>query len=268
MVSRMHGTETPFSAAARPGRRVGHAVEVHDAIGSTNDRARELLAVDGGEGVAVVAELQTAGRGRRGRTWSSAAGRNLTMSVAVRPRLAAADAGRLGMAVALAARAACLAVTDIDLKWPNDLVAPDGRKVGGLLLETLVDADRVSGAVIGIGINANWPTSELPDELIGSATSLGDLAGTSVDRGALLERLLAHLDAELSALEAGEDPLDRYRRACATLGRGVTVEVGGRTVVGMAVAIDASGALVVEGDEGTETITSGEVVRVRAAVPA
>ena len=190
------------------------------------------------------------------------------MSVAVRPRLAAAAAGQLGMAVALAARAACLPVTDIELKWPNDLVAPDGRKVGGLLLETLIDADRVSAAVIGIGINVNWRAAEMPGELAGSATSLGELSGAPVDRGTLFGRLLDHLAAELSSVEAGHDPVDRYRGVCATLGSGVTVEVGDRTIVGVAVSIDASGGLVIESEGGIEMVASGEVVRVRPAVPA
>lgn len=263
----MDRTGTAFDAAARPGRRIGHAIEVHEAIGSTNDRALERLEADGAEGTAIVAELQTAGRGRRGREWVSPAGRNLTMSVAIRPRLAAADAGRLGMAVALAARAACLPVTRIDLKWPNDLVAPDGRKVGGLLVETRVDADRLSLAVIGIGMNVNWHTADMPDDIAASATSLADLSGASLDRGALLARLLETLDEEIAAVEDGHDPVGRYRDACATIGRGVTVELGGRTIDGRAVGIDPSGSLVVEVDGRRQTITSGEVVRVRPAVP-
>jgi BirA family biotin operon repressor/biotin-[acetyl-CoA-carboxylase] ligase len=260
--------ETPFAAAARPGRRIGHAVELHETIGSTSDRARELLHGPGGAGTAVVAELQTDGRGRRGRTWTSPAGRNLTVSVAFRPTLVASDAWRLGLAVALAARDACRTVAPVDLKWPNDLVAHDGRKAGGLLIETMVDGDRVSAATIGIGINVNWAPAEMPAEIAGSATSLAELAGAPVDRGALLAELLDRLEAELAAIEAGRSPLDRYRAACRTLGSEVTVEVGSRTIEGEAVAIDDTGALVVKTLSGRETVTSGEVVRVRPAMPA
>ena len=268
MVCGMDPAATPFAAAARAGRRIGHAVEVHEALGSTSDRARDLLAVAHGAGTAVVAELQTDGRGRRGRTWTSPSGRNLTVSVAYRPRLAASDAWRLGMAVALAARDACRTVAAIDLKWPNDLVAGDGRKVGGLLLETEIDGEAVSAVIIGIGINVNWDIVEMPPEISRSATSLGELAGATVDRGALLGTLLERLDVELAGLETGASPLDRYRAACRTIGSEVDVEVGSRIIRGTAVSIDGAGALVVQTASGRETVTSGEVMRVRPAVPA
>lgn len=268
MVRGMDRVETLFAAAARPGRRIGHAVELHEKIGSTSDRARELLDVEGGAGTAVVAELQTDGRGRRGRAWASPAGRNLMVSLAVRPRLAARDAWRLGLAVALAACDACRTVAPVDLKWPNDIVARDGRKVGGLLIETVIDGDRLGAAIIGIGINVNWAVAEMPAEIAGSATSLLELAGTPVDRGALLAELLDRLDAELAGLDAGRSPLDRYRAACRTLGAAVTVEAGSRAIEGVAAAIDDLGALVVETPSGPVTVTSGEVVRVRPALPA
>ena len=268
MVLAMDRSESSFAAAAHPARRIGHAVEVHEAIGSTNDRARELLDAAGGPGTAVVAELQTDGRGRRGRTWNSPAGRNLMVSVAYRPRLVASSAWRLGLAVALAARDSCRTVAPVDLKWPNDLVSGDGRKVGGLLLETVIDAEQVAAAIIGVGINVNWAVAEMPPEIAGSATSLAELAGRRVDRAALLAALLDRLDVELAAIEAGESPLDRYRAACRTLGSEVTVEVGSRAIAGTAAEIDDAGALVVETPSGRETVTRGEVVRVRAAVPA
>ena len=268
MVRAMDRLETPFAAAARPGRRIGHAVELHQAIGSTSDRARELLDRAGGAGTAVVAELQTAGRGRRGRTWISPPGRNLMLSVAYRPRLGAAEAWRLGLAVALAARDACRTVAPIDLKWPNDLVDGDGRKVGGVLIETMLDGESVRTATIGIGINVNWAVDDMPPEIAASATSLVERCGATVDRGTLLAALLERLDVELGAIEAGASPLDRYRAACRTLGSEVTVEVGARTISGVAVAIDEAAALVVETSSGRETVSSGEVVRVRAAVPA
>ena len=262
----MHESQSPFPAAARPGRRIGHSVEVHAEIGSTNDRARELLAA--GEGTAVVAELQTHGRGRRGRAWTSPPQRNLMVSVALRPRLAASDAWRLGLAAALASRDACRSVAAVDLKWPNDLVARDGRKVGGLLVETMLEGEGVREAVIGVGINVNWAVAEMPAEIAGSATSLMELSGHPVDRGALLACLLENLDHEVSAVEAGASPLERYRAACATLGEVVAIEAGGRRIEGRAVGLDDAGALVVATRDGTETVTGGEVVRVRRAVPA
>ena len=264
----MSDTPSELAAAARPGRRIGHRVEVHAAIGSTNDRARELLAVPDGEGVAVVAEEQIAGRGRRGRRWTSPPGLNLLVSVGTRPRLRAADAWQLGQAVALAARAACDGVAPVAVKWPNDLVDTDGHKLGGVLVETAVDGARLADAVIGIGLNVNWRAVDMPAELRGSATSLADLAGATVDRADLLGRLLAALEDELDAIEGGRSPLKRYRSACATLGSEVEVDLGASTVRGTAVDLDGTGALVIASGDRRVAVASGEVVRTRSSVPA
>lgn len=254
-----------FTDAARGGRRIGHAVEVHATIGSTNDRARALLASPSGEGTVVVAEEQTLGRGRRGRTWTSPPGRNLTMSVGLRPRLAASDAWQLGEAAGLAARNACSTVAPVWLKWPNDVIADDGRKLGGLLVETAIDGGSVAEAVIGIGINANWAVSEMPEEIAPTATSLGSLTGSEVDRVALLGRLLDELDEELRRIESGESPLVRYRDACRTIGASVAVDLGTHEVRGLATGIDDHGGLEVRTAEGLVTVATGEVVHARAA---
>lgn len=259
---------TDFARAARPGRRIGHRVEIHEVIDSTSDRARDLLEAGGVEGVAIVAEEQRAGRGRRGRTWTSPPGRNLMLSVALRPQLAVDDAWQLGQAAALATREACLAVAPVALKWPNDVVSEDGRKVGGLLIETALDEGRVAAAVIGIGLNVNWDPAEMPPEFAGTASSLAQLAAGPVDRVALLDRLLDALDAEVAAIESGRSPLERYRAACSTVGAEVVVEVGQSRIEGRATQIDASGALVVATPGGLRRLTSGEVTRVRPAVPA
>jgi BirA family biotin operon repressor/biotin-[acetyl-CoA-carboxylase] ligase len=243
--------------------RIGHAIEAHRSIGSTNDRARDLLTQADGDGRIVVAEEQTAGRGRRGREWLSPPGLNLLVSVALRPRIAAADAWQLGLAAALAAAEACAATAPVTLKWPNDLVGgSSARKVGGLLIETMADGDRLSGAVVGIGINANWRRDDMPVDLRETATSLEDLGPGPVDRIALLGRLLEALETELDAIEAGRSPLDRYRARCSTLGQLVSVATADGTVTGRAVDLDRSGALVVEADDGRHVISSGEVLRV------
>ena len=249
----MLASAEPFADVARPGRRVGHRVEWHASICSTNDRARALLAEPDGPGTAVVADQQLAGRGRRDRRWTSPPGLNLMVSVGLRPRITAADAWMLGQAVALAARGACAADAVVGLKWPNDLVSADGRKLGGMLLETTIHEEKLTTAVIGIGINVNWRVADMPSEL----------AGRDVDRRALLERLLSGLDAEIGAIEAGVAPLDRYRAACTTIGQRVAVDLGTRTVMGLAAGLDGRGGLVLETDGGPLTVTSGEVVRTR-----
>jgi len=267
MVRPMLGSAEPFAEVAQPGRRVGHRVETHASIVSTNDRARALLDEPGGEGTAVVAEEQLAGRGRRGRSWTSPPGVNLTLSVGLRPRLSATEAWMLGPAVALAARRACAPDAGVALKWPNDLVAADGRKLGGLLVETTLLGDELAAAVLGIGINVNWRVADMPAELAESATSLAELAHRDVDRAALLGRLLCELDVEVASIESGASPLDRYRDACMTIGQLVTVVTGSGVVAGRAVDLDARGALVVDTGGGAVTVTTGEVVRARPGAP-
>ena len=251
-------------------RRIGHRVERHPSIGSTNDRARELLAEADGDGAVVAADEQTAGRGRRGRTWQSPPGRNLYLSVALVPALAAVDAWRLGLATALAVAGACETVAPVALKWPNDIVAAgDGRKVGGLLIETIAEADRLRGAVLGIGINVNWRRSEMPAELREEATSLADLAGASVDREELLGRLLDTLETEVAAIEAGDSPLERYRARCSTLGATVEVETAEGTVHRARGRPRRDRGAGRRGRQGRRHVVSGgEVTRVRPAVPA
>lgn len=257
-----------WTAAARPGQRIGHAVEVHARIGSTNDQARKLLERPGGEGTFVVAEIQDAGRGRRGRAWVSPPGVNLTASVGLRPRVAARDAWQLSLAVALAARDACLPHAPVSLKWPNDLVGPGEAKLGGILIETVLDGEALVSAVVGLGINVNWRRAEMPSELAGAATSLRELSGTLLDRAALLSHLAEALEHRIAAVEAGLSPVEAYRAACSTLGALVTVETPEGPVTGRARAIDDHGALLVEGPHGTTRVPSGELLRLRPAAVA
>lgn len=250
--------------ALRPSARIGRTIEHHETIGSTNDRARELLADPDADGAVVVADEQTAGRGRRGRTWVSPPGTNLLMSVVLHPRLDAHDAWQLGFGAALAAAAACAQVAPVRLKWPNDLVDVGGRKLGGLLVETVIEDDRLAGAVLGIGINVNWGRDDMPPEIAAGATSLANLRGDHVDRASLLADLLERMEAELDALERGRSPLERYRAACATLGAMVVVATPERAIQGRAVDLDGTGGLVIEGTDGTRTtVAAGEVLRVK-----
>ena len=121
-----------WASAADSGRRVGHAIEFHQCVGSTNDRARLALREPGGEGRAIVADRQTSGRGRHGRRWLSPRAANLLVSVPLRPALSAADGWQLGAAAALAACTAVEPEIHLLVKWPNDLYTADGLKVGGI----------------------------------------------------------------------------------------------------------------------------------------
>jgi BirA family biotin operon repressor/biotin-[acetyl-CoA-carboxylase] ligase len=261
-------TEPAWPMAADLGRRIGHAVEFHPEIGSTHDRARQALAEPDGEGLAVVAELQTAGRGRRGRTWSSPAGVNLMVSVGVRPRIEAAHAGLLGIVAALAVRDASAGLVpdaELRVRWPNDVVAADGRKLAGLLVETALEEGRLSEAIIGCGINVNWPQAEMPDGVRERATSLMELAGGAIDRVALLSAVLDALDAGVKALERGESPVARLAAVSALDGRQVTVDLGSDRLEGTAAGISDQGLLLLDTEAGRVALAVGEVVAVRDA---
>jgi BirA family biotin operon repressor/biotin-[acetyl-CoA-carboxylase] ligase len=260
-----------WSRAADPVRRIGRAVEFHAEIASTNDRARAALAEPGGEGLAVVADLQTAGRGRRGRTWISPAGANLLVSVAWRPTIAPRLVGLLGAAAAVAVRDACASFApdaELSIRWPNDLVDRTGRKVAGLLVETALERGELAEVVVGIGINVNWLPAEMPPEIGESATSLQALLGAPVDRVLLLGRVLDGLDAEARSLEQGESPVPRLRATSWLDGRAVEVDTGGTTITGQAAGIADDGSLLLDAELGRVALSVGEVVRVQEPMPA
>ncbi len=254
-----------WTRAADPARRVGRIVEFHAEIGSTNDRARAALGQPGGDGLAVVTDLQTAGRGRRGRTWISPPGANLLFSVGLRPATASPLAGLLGIAAALSVRDACASfVPDAGLaiRWPNDVVDRDGGKVAGLLVETALEGGELVEAVVGIGINVNWLPSEMPAEIEGRATSLLALSGTPIDRVELLRRALDALGAEVEALERGEAPLARLRASSWLDGRRIEVDTGAEMISGRAAGIADDGSLLLDTELGRIALSVGEVARV------
>jgi BirA family biotin operon repressor/biotin-[acetyl-CoA-carboxylase] ligase len=224
-----------------------------------------------------VADAQTAGRGRQGRSWTAPPGAALLVSAGFRPvDLPLRHAWRLGAVVALAMLdaaedAAGLRDGTLWLKWPNDLVAdgPDGRllKVAGVLGETALADDRVESAVVGIGVNADWRQRDFPPELAPSMTSLLELSGgRPIDRDALLDGWLARLEPRYEALRAGRFDAGGWSTRQRTTGHRVEVETGGDLVAGIAQGVDPeSGSLLVEDRlRGTpRSIGSGEVVRCR-----
>ncbi|MBI2709517.1 MAG: biotin--[acetyl-CoA-carboxylase] ligase [Actinobacteria bacterium] len=254
--------------------------------GSTNADVIDLARQGAGEGVVVVADHQTAGRGRRGRSWAAPPGASLLVSVLLRPP--ARVAGMVTMAAAAAAAEAVAVVAGVEarLKWPNDLVWPgDGsapdRKLAGLLAEAdwPPGSDVAAGwrapaageravVVVGMGLNVDWP-EPLPDDLAGIAVALNQICGRRVDREALLVEWLRRLDTHYGALVASGDPaplLADWRQRSATLGRPVRVDVGNEDVSGTAVDVTADGRLVVETPDGARrTLAVGDVVHLRPA---
>jgi len=230
-------------------RVIGGPFLYHEEVASTNAEARSL-AIDGAsEGTVVVAESQTAGRGRLGRRWLSPAGQGLLFSVVLRPPLPMSDVHLLTLVVACAAARAIESMADvpIDIKWPNDLFSGD-RKVGGILLEIGGTQDVVDWVVVGIGINVNTDLSELPAAVSRTAGSLKSASGTAVDRNELLARVLLQLDVEYTAALAFgfARALDGFRERDYLLGRDISVQTKDGPVSGRAAGINERGALIMQ----------------------
>jgi BirA family biotin operon repressor/biotin-[acetyl-CoA-carboxylase] ligase len=249
-----------------------------DSVDSTNRYLLDLARQGAPEGVVVVADHQSAGRGRLGRRWEAPAGANLLTSVLLRPDLPADRRYLASAVVALAAADGAGTTTGVtlDLKWPNDLLAGDGRKVAGILAEADLDgaADssppRRPAIVVGVGINVNWPATdaELPAELVGTATSLCQLAGGPVDRSSLFNALLAALEpraADLGTPDGRRRQVKELRARCTTLGAQVRVEVPGGSFEGTATGLTDEGHLLVDQAGILRTVVAGDVVHVRAA---
>jgi len=238
------------------------AVHWVEETGSTNADLLALARDGAAEGAVLVADHQTAGRGRSGRTWTAPPNASVLLSVLVRPAPHLAGLSTMAMGLGAADAIESVARFRPRLKWPNDLVWPgDGsapdRKLAGILAEAHWPSAGDPAVVVGIGINVNWPT-ELPDDLAEIATAVNHVAGHDVDRELLLVDLLLHFDRRYD--ELGSDALlDAWRTSSATLGRRVRVDLGTEQIEGVAEDITAEGHLVVDG----RAITAGDVVHLR-----
>jgi len=226
-------------------------------VDSTNAEALRLAASGEPEGLVVVADSQTAGRGRLGRSWWAEPGTALLASWLTRPAL---DPERwplfsLVAGVAAARAASASGGVDVRLKWPNDLLI-NGHKLGGILAES----DARGGVVVGLGLNVRQ--TAFPGELRASATSLAASGGRVPARAWLLAATLSAFGAHMSAPESA---LDDYRKMCDTLGLRVRVERSdSEPVEGEAVSLTETGALVLATSSGDVVVTSGDVVHLRS----
>ncbi|MGH2523608.1 MAG: biotin--[acetyl-CoA-carboxylase] ligase, partial [Anaerolineales bacterium] len=243
------------------GLRLGHPVYLFHQIGSTNDQAKHLADAGAPEGLLVVAEGQTAGRGRAGRRWMTPPGTALALSLILRPRspaFLAEHAPRLTMLAGLAACEAIEAACRLRavLKWPNDVLIA-GRKVGGILVETALKGDELDYAVLGLGINVSWAPS--PEAVDFPATCLLAEAGHEVDRLSLLRAILTQLEARYPMLATTGDPslLADWRARLALMGEPIVLHTESGAHAGRAEDVDSAGALIVR-------LESGEMLRVLA----
>ncbi|HKV46100.1 MAG TPA: biotin--[acetyl-CoA-carboxylase] ligase [bacterium] len=230
-------------------RLIGRTVCWHESLPSTNDLAVQLTGLPAPEGTVVLADEQTAGRGRLGRPWASPRG-GIWLSVILRPAFPLERVSLVGLAAAVATARAIREITELParVKWPNDVLV-GGSKIVGILTEATAGAEWV---VVGVGINANIPLAALP--LVGGypATSLQALLGHPVDREGLIRAVLRELDQGYAELGTGGTGgmLRRWREISDTLGRSVRVEMPDGAIEGTALDVDDAGALLVRLDDG------------------
>jgi len=249
-------------------RELGQTLHHFEELPSTNQTAFALAGQGAAHGEVVIAEAQTAGRGRRGRSWITLPGKGLSLSVILRPQLPPQRAPELTLVAAVAlAEALTDAGAAAGIKWPND-VQLEGRKVAGILTEMSAEPDQVHFVVLGIGVNLNGSAQDFPEELRGQLTSLAAERGSAVPRALFTAALLARLESWLDRHESEgfEVVREAWKARSTTLGAQVMVRAEGRVTEGRAVDIDEGGALLLRLEDGSVTrILAGDVEHLRPA---
>lgn len=243
---------------------VGKKLFVFESIDSTNACAKTLAETGTPEGTVVVADYQTAGRGRLGRTWISEPGCNLLFSIVLRPTLPKESSSLLTFFSAVFIARALEKISDhpVECKWPNDILM-NGKKCCGILLENSFTLDRLDFSVVGIGINVNQ--SRFDDNLAERATSMIREYGTEVDRTKFLQTLLREADTLLPALKKGETKtiMDEWNKRCTMFGKPVTLSHGDDIVSGTALRLNGDGGLIIKTQTGQSTFYAGDVTIVQ-----
>ena len=263
-VNQPSATPPPENPNPFPGTsRLGPIIRLAE-VDSTNRYLLDAARAGEASGTVVVADHQSAGRGRLGRTWEAPVGASLLMSILLRPEIAPditiASVHLLTMAAGLAMVDAVEAVAGFApiLKWPNDLLVGD-RKLCGMLTESEISDGSLRCVVVGIGVNVQW--SDFPAELVETATACNLVAGRDISRDELLDEFLARYSLLLNDLNS---VLSNYRERLGTLNTRVRIELAGEAFEGTAEGVTDDGSLEVRTDGGAlRFITAGDVVHLR-----
>lgn len=243
---------------------IGRNIIYLDSTASTNTYAKKAAEEPFEEGTVVIAEEQTAGRGRLGRQWVSPKGKGIWMSIILKPDIMPAAAPKLTIAAAYAVSKALWDCCRLEarIKWPNDIVA-GGKKLCGILTEMTAEADEIKSVIVGIGINANLENADFGPQVSGIATSIRLEKGSPVSRKLVVASVLNEFEKvyEVFASEGSIKPfLEEYKNRSAVLGKEIRVIGKKEEITGLAVDISEEGHLVVKlEDGGLKEIMSGEV---------
>lgn len=241
---------------------LGKNIFSYRAIKSTNDLAYRLAEQKAPEGTLIVADKQTAGKGRLGRKWFSPPNRGIWMSLILRPKIPPAKAPGLSLCTGLALVQTVMDKTGLkaDLKWPNDCLIR-GKKAAGILLELSAELDKVNFVIIGVGINVNHSQKDFPKSLKGRATSIYLESGKRISRVEFLKDFLKKL--EKIYINFKSFGLRYYReeikKSSTILGKKVKLQYGKEKLKGLVKDIDENGSLILETRKGKRTVTAGEV---------
>ncbi len=242
-------------------RLLGRPCLVLDEVDSTNSEAMRRASVGAEEGLTVLANRQTAGRGRLQRQWHTIAEHTLAMSVLLKPPLAPEKIPQISLLTAVALHHALSPLApDIRIKWPNDILH-HGRKIAGILTEMRAEPGRVQAVVVGMGINVNAPSGGWPKDITDIATDLGTASRRTVSRMDIAVHILESMEQHyLEYLNNGFDPVrEQWWQAHAACGKSVRVHDGLRYIEGIAEALDEDGALLLRTRSGIQRVVSGDL---------
>ncbi len=234
---------------------------VLDSVDSTNNEVKRQAEAGAGQGLLVIGEQQTAGRGRRGRVWESPKGDGIFMSLLLKPDIAPVHASMLTLVMGMAVRDALetLGVPGVQIKWPNDIIC-SGRKVCGILTEMSAQVDYINYIVIGVGINVH--NRDFPEEVEHMATSVFLQTGKQICRAQLVAECMLQFERYYAVFSKTEDLsglLDEYQTYLVNCDRQVRVLDLKKDYTGVARGINANGELLVETEDGLRSVSAGEV---------
>lgn len=237
-------------------------IRIFESTGSTNIKAFQLAATGAPEGTIVLADMQETGKGRMGRIWSSPSGKNIYLSMIIRPEIPPYIAPRLTIvtAVALSDTLIEAGIPDHRIKWPNDILAGD-KKLSGILTEMKGDTDAIEFIITGIGININSTREDYPPELYNTATSLYMLLGRFTDRNDFIALLLSHFEKYYNRFLAGEfrNILAVWKERADIINRNIRIQQFNETFSGRVIDLNEDGNLIVDTGPEIRTVNSGDI---------